>query len=95
MISNRVTTAPISPPAVEESRRISAGESRKTGDNWLPVITLTVTGGLLVSALAHAASRSGAGWASLAFWLGLLLIYAPASLRLTRSGVGYYLPKPA
>ncbi len=55
---------------------------RATGWGWLPAVSLVGACGLLLVAVANALSRSGVGWAELLFWVGLLTLVAPFTIRL-------------
>jgi hypothetical protein len=57
------------------------------GWGQLPLISVIVAAGLLVLALANSAAPTGAAWAGSAFWLGLLLVFAPPAVRLFSADV--------
>lgn len=64
----------------------SAAEIRRSASakTWgqLPEIAVAGAVGLLVVAVADTGARAGAPWASLAFWIGLLLQFGPVAGRL-------------
>ncbi len=49
---------------------------------WLPIITLIASVGLLQVSLANSAARVDAPQADAQFWIGILLIFVPTTLRL-------------
>jgi len=49
---------------------------------WLPALSLLSAFGLLLVALANNGARAGAAWSNVLFWAGLLLLFAPAAVRL-------------
>ncbi len=49
---------------------------------WLPGLSLVSALGLLLLAFADTAARGGATWAEPLFWLGLLVLFVPAAIRL-------------
>src|SRR6266508_3927100 len=49
---------------------------------WLPALSLLSAFGLLLVALANNSARAGAAWSNVLFWAGLLLLFAPAAVRL-------------
>ena len=49
---------------------------------WLPALTLTSAFGVLLVALAAEAGRLSSKWADPLFWLGLLVIFVPVSVRI-------------
>ncbi len=46
------------------------------------LLAITIAGGLLLVALAYWASRTGRGWGTPVFWVGLMVIVLPLALRL-------------
>jgi hypothetical protein len=52
---------------------------------WLPVLSVTSAIGVLLVALAAEAGRVASQWADLLFWLGLLVLFVPVTLRIISS----------
>lgn len=52
------------------------------GWGWLPLLTLVNMGGVFSIAFAYTSARDGGPAAELCFWIGLLLIFVPTTLRL-------------
>jgi hypothetical protein len=58
-------------------------QSASSGAPWSPLIVALTGAGLVVVAVADTASRRGSGTIALAlFWLGMLVLFAPATWRL-------------
>ena len=57
-------------------------EVRQDDWGWLPTLSLVSAVGLLLLALADAGGRSSAPWADLLFWIGLLVVFVPVSIRI-------------
>ncbi len=75
-----VVTLPGRRWALAISRTLPASQSRTWG--WFPALSLVSALGLLLTATAYTGSRSGASWAELLFWIGLLVIVLPIAVRL-------------
>ena len=50
---------------------------------WLSMLSVVAAGGLLIVSLADAGGHREAPWAETLFWLGLLVLFVPITLRLT------------
>jgi uncharacterized membrane protein len=69
----------------EPVRAVPASDDARWG--WLPALTLTSALALVLAAFAFSASRSGQAWATTLYWISLLLIFAPAALRLAITSI--------
>ena len=49
---------------------------------WLPMLAVTSSSGLFLVALAAEAGRVSSTWAETLFWLGLVVLFVPVSIRL-------------
>lgn len=49
---------------------------------WLPILSLTSAAGVMLLALAAEAGRVSSGWAEPLFWLGLLALFVPITMRM-------------
>jgi GT2 family glycosyltransferase len=84
----RSTGLPIvaDPPRIASSPIVTARREATVGAGvglgWLPLLVAAMGLGLLIVALADNAARFGQSWAYWAFWVGLVTIFAPASVRL-------------
>jgi hypothetical protein len=75
----------MAPPSnAEESTGLASPLNRRM---WTLSLILPIVAGLVVSAAADNASRANSATAEPLFWVGLLGIFAPISIRLLRSGV--------
>ncbi len=61
---------------------VAAAARRPSPLGAVPYVALAVAAGLALVALADALSRTGQSGGQPAFWAGILLIVAPAALRL-------------
>jgi hypothetical protein len=90
VISGRLITGrtegegPVTAEVLGPRRRVRVGVPLSSPDRaigWAGPLTVVMAAGLLSVALAFNAARDEIAWAPLAYWLGLLLIVAPASAR--------------
>lgn len=70
----------------DEGRSLARSHPETWG--WLPALTLTGALGLLVIAIGDVAAENAQGWAEPLFWMGLLTLYLPVTLRLVSPAVG-------
>lgn len=75
-----VVTLPGRQWALAIRRTLRASQGRTWG--WFPALGLVSALGLLLTAMAYTGSRSGASWAELLFWIGLLVAVLPIAVRL-------------
>lgn len=90
VISGRLITGrtegegPVTAEVLGPRRRVRVGVPLSSPDRaigWAGPLTVVMAAGLLSVALAFNAARDEIAWAPLAYWLGLILIVAPASAR--------------
>jgi hypothetical protein len=68
------------------TERVEVRSPESAGLGWLPLVGIVSAGGLLLIAVADLMSRRSITGAPILFWVGLVLLLAPATLRLL--GVG-------
>jgi hypothetical protein len=56
-------------------------EGHGEGVGWLPVLSVIIALGTVIVAAAYALSRTGSESAMAVFWVGLVILYAPAAAR--------------
>lgn len=71
-------------PAQADVREVEVIEGARWG--WLPALSLAAAAGLLLVSIADALSRSGRGQGEGLFWVGVLLVVAPFTIRLGSAG---------
>jgi hypothetical protein len=82
-LGTQVSTPMTRPPSIT---RVS--EERRFDGRWLSMLAICTAAGLACIAIADAGSRQGNTETSVLFWAGLLLVFAPTSLRLLSHSAG-------
>jgi hypothetical protein len=71
------------PRALDEHEFVGRERAFRPLDlGWLPLLALTAAGGLVVSTIGDALSRSSRSSSQLLFWTGLVILFAPVAFRL-------------
>jgi hypothetical protein len=77
LISDENSKSPLAP-----NNRPVVTRSPSNMWGWFPALSLTCAIGVMVVALAAEAGRVSSAWAEPLFWLGLLIIFVPVSVRI-------------
>jgi len=77
-------------PEVSSGNADEATESQSISWGWLPILALTSALGMLSAAHGYTIARYGATAGDFFFWLGILIIFTPAVVRLLSPGVSRF-----
>lgn len=67
--------------------QVARTHTQQTVWGWLPFLSLSHTVALVFAAIAYTASRHNAEWGTPLFWFSLILIFAPAALRVASPSI--------
>lgn len=67
--------------------QVTRTHSQQTVWGWLPFLSLSHAVALVLAAIAYTASRHNAEWGTPLFWFSLILIFAPAALRVASPSI--------
>lgn len=90
VIAEVLTRARDPEPKVSHASHQKAEGSQARTWGWLPMLTLTSALGMLSVAYMYTSARNGATGTEIFFWLGLLLIFVPAVVRLISSSASRF-----
>ncbi|MBW4439106.1 MAG: hypothetical protein KME04_18350 [Pleurocapsa minor GSE-CHR-MK-17-07R] len=68
-------------------KQVTRTHSQQTVWGWLPILSLSHAVALVFAAIAYTASRNNAEWGTPLFWFSLILIFAPAALRVASPSI--------